>query len=116
MLIQRASGLWGLPGGTLEWGETYAEGIRRELDEEAGAELLKIEGLAGVYSKPEHDSRFHAVTVVVRVQVAEPHKPPVNPAEIRQARLFRESELPEALAHGNSEMLSNAIRGVLHFE
>jgi 8-oxo-dGTP diphosphatase len=116
LLIQRASGLWGLPGGTLEWGETYTEGLRRELDEEAGAELLKIEGLAGVYSKPERDSRFHAVTVVVRAQVAEPHKAPMNPAEIRQARLFTESELPPAMAHGMSEMLQNALRGELHFE
>ncbi|MGC4065494.1 MAG: NUDIX hydrolase [Polyangiaceae bacterium] len=116
LLIQRASGLWALPGGTLEWGESLAEGIRRELEEEAGAETLAIERLVGVYSKPQRDSRFHAVTVVVRVQVNSPTKAPMNPVEIRDARLFAEHELPSMLAHEMTDMLADAIAGKVSFE
>jgi 8-oxo-dGTP diphosphatase len=116
LLIQRASGLWALPGGTLEWGESLADGIRRELEEEAGADTLAIERLVGVYSKPHRDSRFHAVTVVVRVQVSEPTKAPMNPVEIRDARLFAEHELPSTLAHEMTDMLADAIAGKLSFE
>jgi 8-oxo-dGTP diphosphatase len=116
LLIQRASGLWALPGGTLEWGESLADGIRRELEEEAGADTLAIERLVGVYSKPGRDSRFHAVTVVVRVQVSEPKKAPMNPVEIRDARLFSERELPPMLAHEMTDMLADAIEGRQSFE
>jgi 8-oxo-dGTP diphosphatase len=116
LLIQRPSGLWALPGGTLEWGETLETGLRRELDEEAGVMTLKLDGLVGVYSKPERDSRFHAVTVVVRAQVSMPTRPPRNPVEIRDVRLFTESELPTVLAHEMTDMLADARCGRVRFE
>lgn len=111
LLIRRPSGLWAMPGGTLEWGETLELGLRRELDEEAGVALLSLEGLVGVYSDPESDSRFHAVTIVVRAQVGSPTKPPKNPVEIRGVSLFRDSEIPDVLAHGMTDMLADARAG-----
>ncbi len=116
LLIQRASGLWALPGGTLEWGETLERGIIRELDEEAGTSVVSLGGLVGVYSKPERDSRFHAVTIVVRASVAVPHKSPVNPVEIRSVALFSASDVPHPLAHGMSDMLADAESRQLRFE
>lgn len=111
LLIQRPSGLWALPGGTLEWGEMLEQGLRRELDEEAGVVMLDSVGLVGVYSDPQSDSRFHAVTVVVRAQVGPPVKAPKNPVEIRGVSFFAERELPTHLAHGMGIMLSDARAG-----
>jgi len=66
LLIRRAdTGTWALVGGTLEWGETLREAIPRELMEEAGARVRSIGRLVGVFSHPDRDIRFHAVTVVV---------------------------------------------------
>jgi 8-oxo-dGTP diphosphatase len=39
VLLQHQNGDWDIPGGTLEPGETYMETLKRELIEEAGAEL-----------------------------------------------------------------------------
>ena len=39
IIFQVADGSWELPGGTLEPGESYMEGLRREVREELGAEL-----------------------------------------------------------------------------
>ncbi|HXK16421.1 MAG TPA: NUDIX domain-containing protein, partial [Polyangiaceae bacterium] len=65
LLIRRAdSGKWALPGGTLEWGENLRDAITRELFEETGARVLELGALLGVYSAPERDPRFHAVTVL----------------------------------------------------
>jgi 8-oxo-dGTP diphosphatase len=113
LLIRRPSGLWALPGGTLEWGETLELGIRRELEEEAGVETLSVDRLVGVYSDPASDSRFHAVTVVVRASVSLPTKPPKNPVEIRAVRLFGDTELPNPLAYGMTDMLADARTGRL---
>ena len=39
VLLRHENGAWDIPGGTLEPGETYMNALRRELVEEAGAEL-----------------------------------------------------------------------------
>ncbi len=117
LLIRRTdTGEWALPGGTLEWGETLRSGIRRELLEEAGVADAELGNVAGVYSAPERDARFHAVTVVIFATVAEPSQPPENPVEIAEVRLFEDHELPSPLAHGMDLMLENARAGRLFWE
>lgn len=117
LLIRRGdSGRWALPGGTLEWGETLEQSAVRELEEEAGVTEMRLGRLIGVYSRPDRDPRFHAVTVVVEAEIAEPTRPPVNPLEILEARLFERSALPEPLSHNMSAMLDDAFGGVTRFE
>jgi 8-oxo-dGTP diphosphatase len=110
LLIRRAdTGTWALPGGTLEWGETMRDGLAREMLEEAGVASAKVIRVVGVYSRPERDPRFHAVTVVVRCAIDAPSTRPMNPLEIREARLFEEADLPPDLAMGMRDMLDAAI-------
>jgi 8-oxo-dGTP diphosphatase len=112
LLIRRSdTGTWALPGGTLEWGETLRTALGRELLEEAGVESFEIERLVGVFSRPDRDLRFHAVTVVVLCRVPLPVRPPMNALEIRDVRLFADDEIPEPLAMGMSDMLQAARDG-----
>lgn len=111
VLVRRTdTGTWALPGGTLEWGETLRRAIERELREEAGVDVLRLGTLCGVYSAPERDARFHAVTIVVRADVSFPERKPDNPAEISEVALFADDALPSELAHGMTEMLAAARR------
>lgn len=109
VLVRRTdTGEWALPGGTVEWGETLRSAIRRELAEEAGVDVIALGELSGVYSAPERDARFHAVTVVVHARVTEPDRPPLNPAEIAEVGVFTDDRLPSTLAHGMTVMLDDA--------
>jgi len=117
LLVRRTdNGQWALPGGTLEWGETLRQAAVRELREEAGVDRAHLGPLVGVYSDPRRDARFHAVTVLVSAEIDPPVRPPDNPAEIVEARLFREDELPEALAYGMTEMLADVRSGRARWE
>jgi 8-oxo-dGTP diphosphatase len=117
LLIRRGdTGQWALPGGTLEWGEKLRDAAVRELAEEAGVEGVTLGELIGVYSAPERDQRFHAVTIVVRAQVEAPIRPPANPVEITEVGLFATEELPGTLAHGMGLMLENAQQGKHYWE
>lgn len=70
LLVQRgrepARGLWGLPGGMLELGETVAEGVRREVWEECGVEI-EVGPLVGVFEPMQRDDagrlRYHYVVL-----------------------------------------------------
>lgn len=117
LLVRRAdTNNWALPGGTVEWGETLRATIPRELLEEAGVQHVKAGHLLGVYSSPDRDPRFHAVTVLVGATISEPHPGTSNPVEIVESRLFEVGELPRDLSHGNKEMLDRALSGEIVWE
>lgn len=117
LLIRRGdTGEWALPGGTLEWGEDLRSAIVRELLEEAGVVDAVPGELLGVYSRPDRDPRFHAVTIVVGARIDAPTRAPDNPAEILEVKLFAPSELPTELSHGNRDMLEYGLGGSTHWE
>lgn len=100
----------------MEWGETIAQCVTRELREEAGVEVVELGELCGVYSRPERDFRFHAITVVVKVRVTPPVHSPKNPLEILEVGMFAPDEVPTPLSHDMDDMLKNTIAGKVTWE
>ncbi|MBL8566283.1 MAG: NUDIX hydrolase [Hyphomicrobiaceae bacterium] len=78
LLIRRRNppfaGLLALPGGFVDKGETVEAACRREVQEETGVELGRLQ-LVGVYSRPDRDPRGHTCSVVFigRVRRAKAH-------------------------------------------
>ncbi|WP_140627730.1 NUDIX hydrolase [Methylibium rhizosphaerae] len=85
--IEPRYGLWTLPAGFLEIGETTAEGALRETDEEAGARI-RLEGLFTVLNvvKVAQVHLFYRATLVDTDFAPGP--------ETIEARLFSEAEIP----------------------
>ncbi|MHA1238027.1 MAG: NUDIX domain-containing protein [Candidatus Odinarchaeia archaeon] len=55
-------GLWALPGGIVEYGETVEQAVIREVKEETGLKVKPVT-LIGVYSDPDRDPRGHVVSI-----------------------------------------------------
>ena len=85
--IEPRYGLWTLPAGFMELGETTTEGAARETDEEAGAHF-EMQGLFSVLSVV----RVGQVHLYFRARLLDTHFAP-GPETI-EARLFREDEIP----------------------
>lgn len=72
LMVRRAdNGLWSIPGGKLELGETIAECGRREVEEETGVRV-EVTGLVGVFSDPGHVIAYYARKSGKLKQVREP--------------------------------------------
>jgi ADP-ribose pyrophosphatase YjhB (NUDIX family) len=85
--IEPRHGLWTLPAGFMELGETTAEGALRETDEEAGAHV-ELQGLFTVLNVV----RVGQVHLFYRARMLDTHLDP-GPESL-EARLFRENEIP----------------------
>jgi ADP-ribose pyrophosphatase YjhB (NUDIX family) len=85
--IEPRYGLWTLPAGFMELGESTEAGALRETDEEAGAKI-ELQGLFTVLNVV----RVGQLHLFYRARMLEPT---LNPGpETIEARLFREHEVP----------------------
>lgn len=104
LLIQRSdNGLWCMPGGAVEVGETLAQAAERELREEAGIEG-RVRRLAGVFdSRLWHSGvKRHMVHIVFLVEHVAGI--PVRTDESLDVGYFAEAALPP-LSHGHRQWL-----------
>ncbi|MEN8188402.1 MAG: NUDIX hydrolase [Thermodesulfobacteriota bacterium] len=88
---------WALPGGFVDYGESYEEAARREALEETGLAIRKLHQFH-TYSNPGRDPRHHTASTVF---IAEADSPPTAGDDAAEAALFSRDTLPElAFDHG----------------
>lgn len=111
LLVRRADdGLWAMPGGAFEMGETPMEGAEREALEEAGARVA-VTHLIGVYDSRFCDTRspiqlymfvFHCRLVEQRSEWV------TTPDEVLDAGWFAGDSLP-SLSPGHTVRVPDAV-------
>ncbi len=103
LLIKREdNGLWAMPGGATEVGETWAESVERELREETGVQGTATE-LLGVFDARLWGSRTkqHVYASIWLVEIDE-HQIPIAGPETTGVGFFAEDALPD-LSPGHKE-------------
>jgi ADP-ribose pyrophosphatase YjhB (NUDIX family) len=111
LIRRRDNGQWGLPGGTVDWGEDIPSTVRREIEEETGLTVTQINRLVGVYSSPQRDPRFHSICVVVEAQV-EGDFAIRDSIEIMDVKAFERAEIPlGSLSHDHDQQLQDYFNG-----
>ena len=111
LLQKRHDGIWGVPGGFMELGESTEETGRREVLEETGLKVGKLD-LVGVFSGKNHyvklpnGDEFYPVTIAYITKDIKGGDLKADGKESVEAKFFNSTELPEKL----NPLISNLIK------
>ncbi|MCG7844774.1 MAG: NUDIX domain-containing protein [Methanomassiliicoccales archaeon] len=109
LLVRRGrdpyKGMYALPGGILEYGESAEECVIREVIEETGLRT-DIERMVGVFSDPGRDPRGHFVTILYQLRMTGGNLAGGDDAE--SAEFFPLDQLPP-LAFDHAILLRKAL-------
>jgi 8-oxo-dGTP diphosphatase len=102
---RRDIGLWNLPGGGLEVGETVEEGLAREVWEEIGV-TIRVVRLVGVYSKPQKNE----VVLTFLCKLTGEQEPGVS-EEVSEVGWFRPDQAPDDTLPKHRQRVTDAALG-----
>lgn len=116
VLLQKRSdvGLWGIPSGHIEIGETVSEAAIREIKEETNLDI-RIKKLIGVYSEPDsqvftypNGRVVHFITTCFLAEITGDELR-CNSSESQEIQFFEQQSLPRDLLKMHPQWLNDAL-------
>lgn len=107
-------GVWGLPGGLMELGESTEECARREVWEETGLtigdlELISVSSGKNHYVKAQNGDEFYVVTIVYMTKDIVQGNPQVHDDESLQIKYFPLHQLPNNMVGSHRKAIHNYL-------
>ena len=103
----RGEGTWTMPGGKLDFGESFEDGARREVFEETGLKLNTIKVTSLNNNKNEH---AHYITIGLFCDDFEGKPQVLEPDEITEWQWFSLDNLPSPMYFPSARMIENYKR------
>ena len=103
----RSAGEWSLPGGKLEWGESFEEGAIREVKEETGITIENPEVISVHNCKNQH---AHFMTVGLLTHTWEGEAQVMEPDEMTEWQWFDVAHLPSPRYFPSFEVIENYLQ------
>ncbi len=93
---------WALPGGFVDYGESFEDAAMREAKEETCLDVVDLKQFR-TYSDPSRDARLHTVSTVF---IAKAFGTPIGADDAIRAELFDQGNLPK-LAFDHAKILDD---------
>lgn len=105
------AGNWMIPGGHLEFGETFGETALREATEECGLTDLEVVGLVSVYNERDYGKHYVNFGVHLKWKSGEPFS--AEPEKSGNWHWHDPNDLPENMFLASRKCVENWLAGKL---
>ena len=113
--VFRAANVWTMPGGKLDYSESFIEGAIREVKEETGLDV-KAEDLDVICLNEDMNEHAHFITVGLIAKKFSGEPQVLEPDEITEWKFFGEDELPENIYFPSEKVLKNYKAGKFYIK
>ncbi len=111
--LMNGEGTWTMPGGKLDFGESFEQGAQREVKEETGIDI-KLEDLKVIALNNDIVPTAHFVTVGLLCERFEGEAQVMEPDEITRWEWFDLDNLPTPLFKPSEKVVENYKRGEVY--
>ena len=108
--VFRAANVWTMPGGKLDYGETFLHGAKREVKEETRIDI-KEEDLDVLCINEDMNEHAHFITIGLLAKKFSGEPTVLEPDEITEWNWFDMNELPENIYFPSAKVLANYKAG-----
>lgn len=106
-------GTWTMPGGKLEFGESFEEGARREVLEETGLDV-NVDDIQVISLANDKVADAHFVTIGMMCEKVSGDPRAMEPDEITEWGWFALDQLPSPLFEPSRKILDNYGEGIFY--
>lgn len=114
VLIKRgrapSKGMWGLPGGYIEYGEEPHLAAVREAKEETGLDIIleNNKRAPAVFGEGDRNPKWHIITLAFRAKAKNIKKLRAGD-DADDARIFKKEEIPEKMAFDHRKIIKEVL-------
>ena len=111
-LASHGAGTWQIPGGHLEFGDTFEDTALREAEEETGLTDLEVVGLVSVRNDRVYDKHFVSIGFHLRWRSGEPFA--AEPEKSADWQWFATNALPEEIFLPSKRVIESWLAGTIY--
>ncbi len=111
-IASHGANTWQIPGGHLEFGETFEETAMREVAEETGITDIEIEGLVSVSNERDYGKHYANISMLAKWKSGEPRD--AEPEKSRNWQWIDPTSLPEPMFISSKKVVENWLARTIY--
>ena len=106
------AGTFMIPGGHLEFGESFEETARREVEEETGLKNIEVKGVVSITNDIAYDMHYVSIGILAESKEGEPYN--AEPEKSQNWKWYDTDNLPENIFIPSKKAIKNWLMGKMY--
>jgi 8-oxo-dGTP diphosphatase len=98
-----------IPGGHLEFGESFEDCAKREVQEETGLQDISIQGLISIGNDIAYEKHYVSIGILAESTIGEPYN--AEPNKAQNWKWYNPHEIPEPFFLPSKKVVKNWLEG-----